>query len=189
LWGTYYGGSGDDYADGATLDNVSNLNLTGVTSSTSDIATLGSFQKTYSGGTTDAFLAKFDSNGNRIWAKYYGGSGIDNGLGCNFDNPGNVLIAGYTTSSNNISIAGAHQTNYGGGSNFGDGFFAQFDVNGNRLYGSYYGGIGEDYIGNIVSNPSGDIFISGSSSSNTNTNIATLGSYQPAYGGGYYDLF
>lgn len=191
LWGTYFGGTGDDYADGATLDNAGNLYLTGVTSSAAAnvIATPGSFQQAYGGGANDAFLAKFDSNGKRIWATYYGGSGDDNGLACNFDSSGNILIAGYTTSSNNISTPGAHQVSYAGGSTFGDGFFAQFDAGGNRLHGSYYGGAGEDYISNIISSASGDIFISGSSSSDSSTSIATLGSYQSSYGGGAYDLF
>lgn len=191
LWGTYYGGTGDDYADGAILDNSGNLYVTGVTSSTVSnvISTLGSFQQNYGGGSNDAFLVKFDSNGNRIWGTYYGGSGIDNGLGCNFDGFGNILICGYTTSTNNISTLGAHQTTFSGGAVFGDGFFAQFDATGNRLYGSYYGGSGEDYIGNIVSNTLGEVFISGSSSTNTGTSIATFGSYQPIHGGGGYDLF
>ncbi|MFN8231687.1 MAG: T9SS type A sorting domain-containing protein [Bacteroidia bacterium] len=191
LWSTYYGGSGDDYADGATLDNLGNLYLTGVTSSTATnvISTTGSFQQTYGGGANDAFLAKFDSNGNRLWATYIGGNGIDNGLGCNFDSFGNVLIAGYTTSTNNIATTGAHQINFAGGSIFGDGFLAQFDTNGNRLYGTYYGGIGDDYIGNVVSNSLGDVFISGSTSTNSSTTIATFGSYQANYGGGSYDFF
>jgi len=191
LWGTYFGGTGDDYADGATLDNSGNLYLTGVTSSTISnvIASLGSFQQTYGGGSNDAFLAKFDSNGNRLWATYIGGNGIDNGLACNFDGFGNILIAGYTTSTNNITTLGAHQPIYGGGSTFGDGFLNKFDTNGNKLYGSYYGGSGEDYIGNIIANSSGEIFIAGSSSTNTGTNIASPGSYQFAYGGGTYDFF
>lgn len=191
LWSTYYGGVGDDYADGAALDNSGNLYVTGVTSSTVSnvISTLGSFQQNYGGGSNDAFLVKFDSNGNRIWGTYYGGLGFDNGLGCNFDGFGNILICGYTTSTNNISTLGAHQTIFSGGSVFGDGFFAQFNSLGSRLYGSYYGGSGEDYIGNIVSNTLGEIFISGSSSTTTGTIIATLGSYQPSHGGGTYDLF
>jgi hypothetical protein len=191
LWGTYYGGTGDDYADGAILDNSGNLYVTGVTSSTVSnvISTLGSFQQNYGGGSNDAFLVKFDSNGNRIWGTYYGGSGIDNGLGCNFDGFGNILICGYTTSTNNISTLGAHQTTFSGGAVFGDGFFAQFNATGNRLYGSYYGGLGEDYIGNVVSNTLGEVIISGSSSTNTGTSIATFGSYQPIHGGGSYDLF
>ncbi len=191
LWGTYYGGTGDDYADGAILDNSGNLYVTGVTSSTVSniISTPGSFQQNYGGGSNDAFLVKFDSNGNRIWGTYFGGSGIDNGLGCNFDGFGNILICGYTTSTNNITTLGAHQTTFSGGSVFGDGFFAQFNATGNRLYGSYYGGLGEDYIGNVVSNTLGEVIISGSSSTNTGTSIATFGSYQPIYGGGSYDLF
>lgn len=191
LWGTYYGGTGDDYADGAILDNSGNLYVTGVTSSTVSniISTLGSFQQNYGGGSNDAFLVKFDSNGNRIWGTYYGGSGIDNGLGCNFDGFGNILICGYTTSTNNISTLGAHQTTFSGGSVFGDGFFAQFNATGNRLYGSYYGGLGEDYLGNVVSNTLGEVFISGSSSTNSGTAIASPVSYQSTYGGGTYDLF
>jgi|ERR1043165_6365132 hypothetical protein len=44
--------------------------------SSNNIATVGSHQYVY-GSSQDAFLAKFDSSGIRIWATYYGGIGED----------------------------------------------------------------------------------------------------------------
>lgn len=56
---------------------------------------------------------KFNHNGVRQWATYYGGNGEDYGVACSVDNLGNVLLAGETTSATNIAING-YQNTYGG---------------------------------------------------------------------------
>src|SRR5690349_10659143 len=77
LWATYYGGSGDDRAYSVATDASGNVYIAAQTSS-AGIAS-GGFQNTY-GGAYDALLVKFDINGNRLWATYYGGSGEENRL-------------------------------------------------------------------------------------------------------------
>lgn len=63
LWGTYFGGSGDDIAYGIATGVVGNVFIVGKTASTSNIATTGSYQTTYGGGAYDVFLASFTPNG------------------------------------------------------------------------------------------------------------------------------
>ena len=57
-----------------TVHYAASLNIT----SNYIISTNTGFQDTY-GGNQDAFLVKFDSNGSRLWATYYGGTGGDYG--------------------------------------------------------------------------------------------------------------
>ena len=179
LWATYYGGNGDDsgymlYNKLVATDDNGNVYLAGRTDSPSNIAS-GGFQNSLS-GVDDAFLVKFDSNGGRLWATYYGGSGSDRGYGVATDNIGNVYLAGTAGSSSGIAFNGFQNT-------FGPGFLVKFDTNGSRLWGTYYGGV----VSDIVTDFNEDIYITGYATS-SNSNIAE-GGYQNVYGGGLRDAF
>ncbi len=56
-WGTYYGGTADDYGNAITI-NCSNIYMAGETKSSTNIATLNSFN-----GASDGFVVKFDDTG------------------------------------------------------------------------------------------------------------------------------
>jgi hypothetical protein len=77
LWATYYGGTGtsgcDNSGHGVATDAADNVFLAGYTQSPNNIASAGGFKNTLGGAGYNAFLAKFDANGNRLWATYYGG--------------------------------------------------------------------------------------------------------------------
>ena len=132
LWATYYGGTSIDDAYGCSTDAEGNVYLVGITLSTNGIATTGSHQ-TINGGIHDGFLAKFNASGVRQWATYYGGTENDEGRKCVIDDEGNVYLAGYTVSANNIGTAGSHQSTFGG---IRDGFLAKFHANGVREWGT-----------------------------------------------------
>ncbi|MBK7668093.1 MAG: hypothetical protein IPJ32_12615, partial [Sphingobacteriaceae bacterium] len=189
-WGSYYGGAGNDYGDGLSIDGAGNIIMTGVTETTlgSVITTMGAHQTTFGGGLNDGFVVKFSPSGTRIWGSYYGGSGDDYANVAVADASNNIYFTGYTSSSNanSISTAISHQTIYGGGTY--DGFIVSLDANGNRLWGTYYGGNGADYAVNVISN-SNNLYIAGSSSSSMGTAIATSGVFQSTYGGGLSDCF
>jgi len=60
IWGTYFGGPFYDYANGIACDMTNDeLTIAGYTASTSGIATAGTQQTVFGGGTYDAFIAKF----------------------------------------------------------------------------------------------------------------------------------
>jgi propanediol utilization protein len=189
-WGTYYGGSGDDRGFSCKADNSGNIYMAGRTvSSGISIATLGSHQPNYGGG-NDAFLVKFNSAGIRQWGTYYGGSLIEEGNSCATDAAGNVYMTGITETPSSASIAtfGSHQPTFGGG--FCDAFLVKFNSSGIRQWGTYYGGIGEDRGLSFATDVYGNVFMAGYTNSPSGfTSIATLGSHQSTFGGGYYDAF
>src|SRR5690606_10516880 len=78
LWATYYGGASEDWGQSCAVDAFGNIYLAGVTESNSGIASAG-HQNTLA-GVYDAYLAKFDNAGVRLWATYYGGSLLDGGF-------------------------------------------------------------------------------------------------------------
>ena len=112
-WATYYGGTGNDLGYQVVKDNSSHLYTTGVTASSSAIATTGAYMVTFA-GTNDAFLAKFDTSGALKWATYYGGTNDESANSIAIDGSGNLYITGQTYSSSGIATPGAYQTVYTG---------------------------------------------------------------------------
>ena len=183
IWGTYYGGPEDENV-GYTVTN-NHIYLCGSTASTSGISSPGSFQPVYGGSITDAFLVKLDANGNRIWGTYYGGSFVDGASYAGILNDTIVFLAGQTASTNNISTPGSFQPVLNG---IQDGFIASFDTNGNRRWGTYYGGpnpSGSDFISTGVTKSPDLVYFGGWT--NSLTNISTPGTFQPTFGGGSDD--
>jgi hypothetical protein len=115
---------------------------------------------------------------------YYGGLGDDRGYSCCTDVSGNVYISGYTESATGTVIAtsGSHQSNFGGTSAVA--FLAKFDANGLRQWGTYYGGLGNNFASSCIIDALGNIFMSGFTSCSTGTVIASSGSHQSIFGGG-----
>jgi hypothetical protein len=111
VWGTYYGGTGDDQGQAVDTDGSENIYLTGYTSSTSSIAQTG-HQLSF-GGMNDGFLSKFSEQGQLQWATYYGGDQDDRGVSVSVDPSNYVYIGGTTFSSTAISSNG-HQNSWAG---------------------------------------------------------------------------
>jgi hypothetical protein len=166
LWGTYYGGSLSDVAEAIALDPLGGVLIGGGTASTSGIATAGAHQTAF-GGNEDAFVAKFNANGVRIWGTYYGGSELDFTRSVCFNNTGNAYIHGFTESNNAISTSGAHQTARGS-SGFSDAFIVKFSATGSRLWGTFYGGSSFEEIGPICTDSLNNIYVGGRTDSPNN---------------------
>jgi len=176
-WITYYGGSNDEWGHGTAADGSGNVVITGRTNSI-NFPVLGAFQTGNAGG-YDAFVVKFDSMGNRLWATYYGGTNNDYGYGIATDDGDNILITGYTTSTD-FPVAGAFQANYGGG--LYDAFVVKFDAAGSQLWATYYGGnVGEIGYGIATDNNSNVLITGWTGSANF---PVSPGAFQTIYGGG-----
>ncbi len=193
-WGTYYGGSGNDYGYHCASDAFGNIYVAGYCSTNAGtvIATAGSHQSTYGFGGYDAFLVKFNTSGVRQWGTYYGGTGNDQGYSCATDVAGNVYMAGSTRTNASLVIAtvGAHQTAIAGLSGDTDAFLVKFNTSGVRQWGTYYGGIDFETAVSCVSDNAGNVYLCGYTHSSSG--IATIGSHQSVFGGGpptTYDAF
>ncbi len=179
-WSTYYGGAEWDAAYDVSGDG-SNVYITGYTDSPTAIAQ-GGHQNTYADGNGDAMLVKFNSNGVRQWATYYGGADYEDAYAVDTDASGNVYIAGTVeaTSGSGLSTAGAHQTAYAGSGS--DAFLVKFNNAGTRQWATYYGGSdGYETIGNLEVDALGNVLIAGQT---TSTNgIASSGAHQTTLAG------
>jgi hypothetical protein len=178
LWSKKFGGSGSDAGYSISVDNSGNVYVTGYfTSSTIDF---GGGPLT-NAGNGDIFLAKFDSSGNHLWSKKFGGSSSDWGNSVSVDSSGNVYITGYFGSST-IDFGGGALTNAG----YRDIFLAKFDSNGNHLWSKSFGGSGDDYGYSVSVDSSGNVYITGNFQSST---IDFGGGALTNANAGYSDIF
>ncbi|MBL4817642.1 MAG: SBBP repeat-containing protein, partial [Deltaproteobacteria bacterium] len=112
IYSTYFGGSGFDRGVQIALDASLNVYMVGTTNSTSSIATSGVVQTAFGGGTSDVFIAKFDSTGNQTLGTYLGGSARDLGTGIVLDASATALayVTGETRSSDFPTVSALDST-------------------------------------------------------------------------------
>lgn len=116
----------------------------------------GSYTLTNSGN-ADVFIAKYDPNGNVMWAKNLIGSGDEHIVSVKTDNIGNVFVTG-DFNSPTLSLGSLTLTNSGAE----DIFILKLDVNGNPLWTKNNNGSGSDYSNHISVDVHGNSYITGS---------------------------
>jgi hypothetical protein len=158
VFSTYIGGEGVDNGNTVQLDSSDNAYVGGATSSTLFPVTSGAFQSQLL-GTYNGFLCKVASNGSEIlYGTYLGGSGVDSITSLFVDSSGNMVTAGFTTSSNFPTVAPI-QAAFGGDV---DAFVAVFPTAGTSLeFASYIGGAGDDRAYGIAAGVSGTLIVAG----------------------------
>ena len=175
-WVTYYGGSNNDYPKTISTDSDNNIYIGGNTYSGSNIVTNGAHNTVLS-STWAPFFAKFNQNGQRIWATYYGSSTGDI-FSIKIDKSQNIIIGGETLSNNNISTSGAEKMNISGLGH--EAFLAKFNGNGIRIWGTYWGGINTnaERIDDIDIDSNNNIYIVGSLSGNQDSSLSTINAFR-----------
>jgi Big-like domain-containing protein/centrosomal CEP192-like protein/beta-propeller repeat-containing protein/ASPM-SPD-2-Hydin domain-containing protein/HYDIN/CFA65/VesB family protein len=113
LYSTYLGGNGNTdagYFGSIALDSALNAYVTGFTAAT-DFPTQNPVQKTYGGGTADAYVTELNSNGSAlVFSTYLGGSSLDEAISIALDKSADMYVTGLTSSTNFPHTAGAFQT-------------------------------------------------------------------------------
>jgi hypothetical protein len=149
LWNTFMGSSNQDYGYAVAVDGSSNVYVVGYSSATWDSPENG-----HAGG-SDAFAAKLNSSGTRLWHTFMGCSATDYGYGVAVDEDGNVYATGY--SGNNWGTpVNPYEGSY-------DAFAAKFNGAGTRLWHTFMGAAAYDYGRGIAVDEIGNVYIAGTS--------------------------
>lgn len=157
-YSSFAGGSAEDHANAAAVDDQGNAYLCGDTNST-DFPVFNAFQ-VGKAGTYDAFVMKVPpEGGSLVYSTYLGGLRRDNGYGISVDPSGRAYVTGDTL-SDDFPIQDAFQGNRAGGP---DVFVTVFEPSGTTLkYSTYLGGSNNDYPASARVTPLGQAFVSGS---------------------------
>lgn len=184
LWGTFFGGSNEDYATGIATGPNNSIVFVGNTKSSDFPANSGAFQTGVAGG-YDQFIGKLDSNGvSRQWATLYGGSSDDYANDVITDTDGTVWITGHTASSNFPVTSDAYQLTHKGGN--WDASLLKFSSTGSRQWATYVGGSGADRGTGIELDQSDPVLIGYTNS--TTLSVSAM-AFQPTTTGANPDAF
>jgi hypothetical protein len=165
LWVRQFGTFSGDRAYKISIDNSSNLYLSGMT--------FGTLPGNSSAGNLDAYVAKYDTNGNQLWIRQFGSPGSDEISGISTDSSGNAYVAGFTYSSlPGNSLLGEQ-----------DAYVAKYDTNGNRLWIRQFGTTNDDRAWGISTDSSGNVYVSGETwgTLSSNTSSGSLDAYIAKY--------
>lgn len=149
IYSTYLGGtSGSDIPWGLAIDANGYAYTTGSTCSTDFPVTATAYQLHLANNVTncstqDAFLAKLSADGRSLlYSTYFGGTGVDTGLGVAVDANQNAYFDGRALSTNFPITSNAFQTT--NKSSNGNGFVARIDTtrsgSSSLIYSTYLGG-------------------------------------------------
>jgi hypothetical protein len=116
-----------------------------------------------------------------------GGAGEDQVYAVCDDTDGNIIIGGYTFSTDFPTTAGAIKSV--GDATYGDGFLSKFDSSGTTLiWSTYFGGNGYDKTLGVVTDSAGNVYAVGMTTSSDL--LTTSGAYsRTCAGNGNWDLF
>jgi len=183
---TFLGGTGLDSATALALDGQGNVVVAGWAKSTDFPTTAGAYDPTYN-GFYDAFVAKLSSDLRTLSAAtFLGGSDDDSARALALDGQGNVVVAGWTRSTDFPTTAGAYDPTYNG---FSDVFVARLSSDlGTLLAATFLGGrVGYDSARALVLDGQGNVVVAGETASSDFP--TTAGAYDATHNGGFYDAF
>ena len=138
IWERHWGGVNNDNGNGGCTDSVNNIYLVGSTRSFGTDLING-----------DCFIAKYDENGSLMWNRTWGTSGVDSASDVLVDSSFNVHITGYSDN----------------GGNGRDTLFLKYNSSGDLQFALNWGGTASESGSGIEETTTGDIVISGQTSS------------------------
>ncbi len=137
---------------GIAVDNTANVYITGWYGGT---VTFGAFSLS---SNTGAYLVKYDSNGNVLWAKGSSG-GQAEGLGITTDEVGNIYVTGTFQAS---ILFGSYLLSSVG---YFDVFIVKYDPNGNVLWAKSGGGLKTDQGFSLTTDHLNNLYVTGQNQS------------------------
>lgn len=155
IWSKAMAGTNGIYGSSLVVDSSGNLYISSLFSGT---VNFGGSNFTSAGG-TDVFLVKYDSDGNHIWSKRFGGTGNDwtgRSNAVAIDGSGNLYLTGAFEST--INLGGGNLTNVG----LMDMFLAKFDASGNHIWSMSKGGTIALQDNSVAVDGSGNAYVTGS---------------------------
>ncbi len=190
LASTFLGGSKEEAGQCIACSSNGKIYVAGYTASSNFPATSNAYDFSLDYGSWDGFISELNSDLTSLEAStFLGRSEYENIhsmvlLNPNQSGPGTyVLVTGETTSNNFPTTTGAYDTTYNDNGTYRDVFISKLDGDLHSLLAStFLGGTFSDYAGGLALDSSGNVYVTGNtSSSNFPT---TSGAYDTSCNGG-----
>lgn len=192
IWGTYYGGDQIDNvlsAYGIAADDSGHVYIASETASSTNIASTGSYQPLF-GGMSDAFVAKFDSSGTRLWGTYIGEADYGFANALSIGGSGNIYIAGAWGGPSTTGTAGTSQPVPDNGTTGFSGWLCKMGTDGSLIWNTYLHGYSSAFTGlglgsifkdwttiqDIYADANDNIFVTGNAAADSA--LSTAGAYK-----------
>ncbi|HSL88892.1 MAG TPA: choice-of-anchor D domain-containing protein [Ignavibacteriaceae bacterium] len=152
LWINGYGSADYETSEDVAIDNQGNIIITGTFSDDLIFGPTILIPQGYS----DTYIAKFDPDGNPIWAISAGGSESSSGISVTTDNNNNIIVTGYFYTD--ITFGTTTLTSFGST----DVFVAKFNASGVLLWATQGGGESFDNVNAVTTDGLNNVYVAGS---------------------------
>lgn len=159
VWVHTWGGGDEDVGQNMWIDGNDNVYVGGHFDGTVDFDPGPGVVEYTSNGAAEAYISKFDIDGNLQWARAWGGTGNDKVYSVTTDSIGNVLITGYFRYTVDFDFGDGEDLHTSLGSR--EGYLLKLDSNGDYIWARSWGGTGEDLGEGVSVGPGDNIYIAG----------------------------
>ena len=143
VWARQWGSAATDSGYAVTVDPSGSIYVAGRTD--------GNLDGQINQGQADAFLTKFDADGNKAWTRSWGSVDEERGVGVTTDVDGNIYITGYTDGAiDGLPLSGGD-----------DATLTKYEPGGMRLWSRQWGTPGEDRGVGVAVDTVGHVCITG----------------------------
>jgi hypothetical protein len=159
VWANRMGGFGIDFANGIQSNTGGEIYVTGLFNVTVDFDPGPAVSNLTSSGFSDGFILKLSNNGNLIWVKKIGSTGIDESNALVLDTDGNIYLTGLFSAT--VDFDPGPATNNLTATNYYDIFVLKLDSAAGFLWARNMEGGVYDYAYSITLDNNGNVYSTG----------------------------
>lgn len=165
-WAFSAGNIENDTMNAVAIDNDGNIVVSGSFAETVDFDPSKNIETLFEisgNGSWDAFVAKYDSDGNYIWARQFMGENLQDAFTLAVTSTNDIVVGGYFTNNIDCDPSDEFLILEGTGSipNW-DCFIIKLTDAGNLVWAKSFGGVGEDQLFGIAVDEQDNVYSTGS---------------------------
>jgi hypothetical protein len=164
IWAFTIGGIDQDHMNNIATDDEGNLIVCGEFTSIVDFdpgANVAELDQEYVSNAWDAYVAKYDNDGNFIWARQFAGESVQMATGVSLTGEGDIVFAGYFSELTDFD-PGAGEVLFTNGADLDwEGFVVKLNEDGNLIWAKSFGGINHEWLYGMAVDEQDNVYVTG----------------------------